>query len=140
MGNDASQLEVSQREKERRFEVAKQLVEHVDDAKLLELLDHERELFTFCDERILHLFVDELIRRNVYPIDTVPGNPNTVYVMVQGWGSDWYLWKEPLECPHCKADLRCHRTGPPFKREIGHVSEDRMSHYSCPDCKGTWPR
>lgn len=81
---------------------------------------------------------EELVKRGVYPKETVPGNPNTVEQMVTYWGAFWHIWEGVLECPHCKEDLRCHRTGPPFKREIGHYDRatDRTQWFSCPACNG----
>ncbi len=51
-------------------------------------------------------------------------------------------WKSPVECPHCKCDLRDHKNGVPFKRTIGVYSreQDRTTHWKCPDCEGTWDR
>lgn len=51
-------------------------------------------------------------------------------------------WREPLACPHCKADLRDHVNGPPFKREIGQYDRDRdrTVAWVCPDCGKDWPR
>lgn len=89
------------------------------------------------DEALYRGMIDELIRRGIYPKETIEGNHNTVYEMVDGWGARWYLWRGALECPHCKADLRDQRTGPPFKREIGMYDRglDRTTHFACPDCK-----
>ena len=103
---------------------------------LLDALDEEREKFTKSDLARMGTMVGELIRRGVYPAETVEGNPNNVLTMVSGWGARWHEWREPLTCPHCKTDLRDHRTGPPFKREIGHYdrNRDRTTSFSCPDC------
>lgn len=51
-------------------------------------------------------------------------------------------WKNPIWCPHCKADLRDHKNGVPFKRSIAVYSreQDRTAHWKCPDCEGTWDR
>lgn len=89
------------------------------------------------DETKMQRMVDQLIARGVYPAETVPGNPNTVLGMVKGWGARWYQWREPHACPHCNADLRDRRTGPPFKREIGQYDRgsDRTTGFFCPDCK-----
>ncbi len=58
------------------------------------------------------------------------------------YGPDHDKWREPLECPHCKADLRDHKAGPPFKREIGQYSleRDMTVGYQCPDCGKWWSR
>ena len=112
------------------------------DLTLLQLLSSERELFTLSDKTFMHTIVDELIRRKVYPEDTPEGNPNSVFTMVEGWGAYWHTWKGTLECPHCKADLRDHKMGPPGLRQIGIVDRglDKITHWVCPDCKGTWGR
>lgn len=49
-------------------------------------------------------------------------------------------WAEPLLCPHCKNDLRDHKAGPPFKREIAQYSRERdmTVGYQCPDCGRGW--
>jgi hypothetical protein len=112
-----------------------------NDEDLLKMLSEERlprnrERNTFLFESL----IEELISRDVYPAETVEGNPNTVRAMVEGWGAWWHQWSEPLECPRCKADLRDFKLGPPFKREISHVDpgRDEVTHSSCPDCKGSW--
>jgi hypothetical protein len=113
------------------------MFDHLDNEGLLAALDAERRRFTESDKARMKTMIDELIERCVYPKETVQGNPSSVYTMVDGWGARWHEWRGPFECPHCKADLRDHRTGPPFKREIGHVDErlDRCTGFSCPDCK-----
>ena len=113
------------------------LLEKVADERLPNMKRKQGEPFREPDEQLIHSMVDELIARGVYPKETVEGNPNTVYSMVDGWGAHWHVWRGPFECPHCKADLRDQRTGPPFKREIGMVAHDRVTHYVCPDCKQT---
>ncbi len=104
---------------------------------LLDALDEERRKFIDSDKARIRSMIDELIRRGVYPAETVPDNPNDVYTMVSGWGARWIEWGEPHACRHCGADLRDHRVGPPFKREIGHYdrAQDRTVGYTCPDCK-----
>lgn len=85
-----------------------------------------------------HDKMEELIREaqlaGIYPKETVEGNPNDVVQMVKGWGAQWFVWKGPFECQHCGADLRDQRTGPPFKREIGRIENDRCVEFTCPDC------
>lgn len=111
------------------------------DEEILNRLDTIRGRFTWrtaADDAEYLRLIAECIERGVYPAKTVPGNPNTVYTMVECWGARWHVWRAPFECPHCEADLRCRRTGPPFKREI-HVTiydEDyRKTRYiECPDC------
>jgi len=143
MGKDAGTLESYASEEDLRLEIAKRLVANdIGDTQLLEFLNAERERFALSDARIKHVFVDELIRRRVYPEDTVEGNPNDVFTMVEGWGAYWHIWKGTLECPHCKADLRDHKMGPPGVRQIGMVDRgmDKVTHWVCPDCNGTWDR
>ena len=87
MGKDAGTLESYASEEDLRLEIARRLVANdISDNQLLEFLNAERERFTLSDVRIKHVFVDELIRRKVYPEETVEGNPNDVFTMVEGWG------------------------------------------------------
>lgn len=102
--------------------------------RLLKDLEEERAKFVTSSPSKINALINELINRGVYPRSTCPRNPNTVHDMVSGWGAKWHLWKEPLQCPHCKVDLRNQETGPPFKREIVISINDRMTHYECPDC------
>lgn len=56
----------------------------------------------------------------------------------------------PHNCPHCKVsllgdviplELREHRSGNYWKREIGVEDPDRYDgvyYWQCPDCGGTW--
>lgn len=81
----------------------------------------------------------ELVRRGIYPEETVPGNPNSVVDMVRGWGSRWFEWKGPLACPLCQADLRDYHRGPPFKREHSIIDGFHNPFFTCPDCKGRLP-
>ncbi len=60
--------------------------------------------------------------------------------MAEFWGEDWAIFKGPLECPHCHADLRDHENGPPFKREIGIDINDRIAYWRCPDCSQNFER
>lgn len=113
------------------------LIDDLSDDDLLDELDDERQKFTAADSNVMRRMVDELIRRGVYPAETVEGNPNNVFTMVEGYGAYWHVWRPPFECPHCKADLRDHRTGPPFKREVGMYDDvkDCTTGFICPDCK-----
>jgi len=104
------------------------------DEALLDALDREREKFTYADASAMQAMTDLLIARGVYPKETVPKNPSSVRQMVDGFGAHWHLWRGPLACPHCHADLRDHEHGPPFKREIAIEKNDRISHLLCPDC------
>ncbi len=118
------------------------LIESCSPTTLLKILDDERRKFTEDNEKKISLLVAALIDKGVYPAKTVPGNGNTVRAMVSGWGPYWHKWEEPLNCPHCKVDLRDLKTGPPFKREIGIYdrARDRTDHFVCPDCEGVIPR
>lgn len=108
------------------------------DEDLLVILDRERRKSTQARKMVLLACVDSLIRRRVYPAQTLNGNPTRdPYKMMEGWGAYWHIWKEPLVCPHCQADLRDNVLGPPFKREVGMVHQDRVSYFYCPDCKHT---
>jgi len=141
MGNNARPIKGDDR-KETTIETLKRLGPSASDLTLLQILDQERNLFSLASKEIMHFLVDELIRRKVYPEDTPEGNPNSVFTMVEGWGAYWHVWKGTLECPHCKADLRDHKMGPPGLRQIGVVDRglDKITHWVCPDCKGTWGR
>lgn len=120
-------------------------MDHFDqfsDEQLLSECDRERQKFTRRDDQIFFAMIDELIRREVYPKETLPGNPNTVRQMVEGWGAFWVWWSGRTTCPHCQTDLRDLKTGPPFKREIGIYSQeqDQTISYCCPDCGKEWDR
>jgi hypothetical protein len=123
-----------------KLEAVHKILANITDDELLEALKDERELFTRSSKAVMKVMIDELIRRKVYPANTPEGNPNDIYTMVSGWGAYWHIWKGTLECPHCKADLRDHKMGPPGLRQIGMVDRglDRITHWVCPDCKGTW--
>lgn len=110
--------------------------DNLDNEALLDALAAERRKFTGSDEPKMREMVDELVLRKVYPDKPVSGNPNSVFAMVSGYGARWFQWAAPLACPNCKADLRDHHAGPPFKREIGHYdrTRDRTTGLSCPDC------
>lgn len=114
----------------------------LSDEELLNELDAEREKFTKYDRDLIRSMVDELVVRGVYPTETLPGNPNTVYQMVDGWGANWNTWTGPLKCPSCNADLRDPITGPPFLRVIGIYdhSRDGTKAWQCPDCQAVWSR
>lgn len=125
-----------------KLEAVQKILANITDDELLEALKDERELLTRSSKEVMKVMIDELIRRKVYPENTPEGNPNDIYTMVSGWGAYWHTWKGTLECPHCKADLRDHKMGPPGLRQIGMVDRglDRITHWVCPDCKGTWAR
>lgn len=127
---------------EDKLKATKAILANVTDEDLLVALSEERELFTRSSEAVMKVMIDELIRRRVYPESTPEGNPNSIFMMVSSWGAYWHIWKGTLECPHCKADLRDHKMGPPGLRQLGMVDRglDRVTHWVCPDCKGTWTR
>ncbi len=102
---------------------------------LLEELKAEREKFTKADDEKMDHLISLLVLAGEYPATTK--TQNTVKQMVSGWGAYWHRWTEPLECPKCHTDLRDHKNGPPFKREI-QIYPNRNSsryHMECPDCK-----
>ena len=109
---------------------------------LLVALNAERRKFTKSDKDLMHKMVDELISRGVYPATTQTGM--TPFQMVDGWGAYWHVWEhdltDTLDCPHCKADLRDHKNGPPFTRKIGISNRDSVYAWECPDCKKRWSR
>jgi hypothetical protein len=141
MGNDVRPIK-GDGGKETKLETLIRLMPEASDLTLLQLLDQERNLFVLSDKTFMQTIVDELIRRKVYPEDTVEGNPNSVFTMVEGWGAYWNVWKGILICPHCNADLRDYKMGPPGLRQIGVIDRglDKISYWICPDCKGTWGR
>lgn len=112
----------------------------VESETLLDMLDKERSKFTKSDKDLMHSMIDELVARGVYPDQK--DKRNDPYTMVDGWGAYWHQWKGILNCPHCNADLRDHKAGVPFKREIGLYDRgrDRTTAYQCPDCGKEWPR
>lgn len=143
MGNNAGAVKSTISEAEEvRLAEAHRLIAECPDEELLQGLSRERELFSRSNSEVIKILIDELIRRKVYPETTPEWNPNTVHQMVSGWGAYWHVWKGTLECPHCKADLRDHESGPPGVRQIGMVDRgmDKITHWVCPDCKGTWGR
>jgi hypothetical protein len=125
-----------------KLQAVQAILNTADNDQLLQALNDERELFTKSNKEVMRVMIDELIRRKVYPETTPEENPNDVYRMVSGWGAYWHIWKGILECPHCKADLRDHKMGPPGLRQIGMVDRgrDTVTHWVCPDCKGIWAR
>lgn len=137
------------------------LLSEFDTELLLDRLDEERRQFSNADDAVIRSLVEELVRRDEYrePTPTplasegagVPGfgTPHEVKPFVPlesilkavwGYGARWHRFREPQECPKCRANLRDHDNGPPFKREVGRVENDRITEWSCPDCGATWPR
>lgn len=107
------------------------------DNELLETLHNERIKFTKSDKALMQSYVDELVRRGVYPAES-HGRP--AMTMVDFWGVEWHVFKGLCSCPYCQADLRDHEEGAPFKREIAIIENDRASRFQCPDCGATWSR
>lgn len=91
----------------------------------------------FPYEAELKVVVDELVRRGVYPEKGQIGTPAVKMVIFYGW--DWHTYRPPLKCRHCGEDLRNHKYGPPFKRELAILNTvdcDFIDHYECPKCRG----
>jgi hypothetical protein len=104
--------------------------------ELLDALEEERGKFTKSNDQVMQAMVNELVARGVYPASTpsMTKYGYTHFKMMEGWGARWHLFREPLNCKHCGADLRS-ESGPPFKREIGIYNHDRTEAFVCPDCK-----
>jgi hypothetical protein len=117
------------------------MYEQMTDNEVLVALGLERSSFSKRDDAKIDALIEILVKRGVYPKETVPGNPNTVRRMVDGWGAYWYKWDERKTvtiCPHCQADMRDYKKGPPFLRNIG-ISDSSSAHtWECPDCHGHW--
>ena len=107
--------------------------------KTLRALTKEREKFTQSDKVKMQKLVDDLVEMGEYPNDVITKlrSGMTPLTMVEGWGANWHKYTGTLNCPHCNADLRDLKTGPPFKREIAiyDMYADRTTHFQCPDCK-----
>jgi len=101
------------------------------EAKLLLSLATEREKFARANRDLMTTMCDQLVEHEVYPKESKLGR--SPLEMVENYGIDWHLYREPHFCPHCNADLRS-KNGPPYKREIGVVENDRLRYYTCPDC------
>ena len=112
--------------------------EHLTNDTLLDALAHER-LTVDPDEENMGRMIDELVARSVYPAKLPEGNPNTLLMMVHGWGARWFEFKGYLNCPHCNTDLRS-PMGPPFKLEIAlyDAGRDRTVGWKCRECEETW--
>lgn len=123
------------------------LLSEFDTELLLDRLDEERRRFSNADDAVMRSLVEELVRRFEYrepigtPHEVRPFVPlESILKAVWGYGARWHRFAEPLACPHCKADLRDHESGPPFKLEVGHVQNDAVTEWSCPSCGASWPR
>lgn len=119
----------------RTIEISWDAILEYDAETLLKVLKEERGKFTKSNATHIGLLIEALIEKGEYPAETQEGNPNSVRSMVNGWGAYWHRWSGTLECPHCKSDLRDREVGPPFMRAIGHTVNDRIVHYTCPDCE-----
>lgn len=112
---------------------------------LLMALGLERNKFTSSNKVSMQNIIDVLVAIEAYP-KTTPTMEKMKYThltMVEGWGENCFEWKGTLECPHCKADLRNHESGPPFKREMGMEVKgfyDGVAYFKCPDCGGNFSR
>ncbi len=116
---------------------------NLSDEQLLEALKDERGKFTQSDDEVMNNFIVELQHRGVYPQETVPGNPNSVKTMVDGYGAYWYKWDpDPDSCPSCGENMNDEKTGPPFSRRMGIYDrgQDRTVAWRCPFCKHEWER
>lgn len=123
------------------------LLSEFDTELLLDRLDEEKRQFSKADAAVVRSLLEELVRRGEYrepigtPHEVRPFVPlASIEKAVDNYGARWHRFRAPHECPKCKADLRDHWNGPPFKREVAHVAYDRISEWSCPDCGKTWPR
>lgn len=100
---------------------------------LLGQIETQRRIFLPPSEnRALDSLVHELVHRGVYPQKSKTGM--TALRMVECYGARWHLYDGPQACPHCQADLRDLEHGPPFKRELGLIENDRCTKFVCPDC------
>ncbi len=66
------------------------MYKNVSDIDLLKMLDTERQKFTRCDKVVMSEMISELQSRGVYPLETLPANPNSVITMVECWGAYWH--------------------------------------------------
>jgi hypothetical protein len=105
---------------------------------LLQELTDERLRFAEADRERMQHIVNVLVEADYYP--EVSGQGVPALKMVENYGVDWHEFKGPKHCPFCNVDLCNHESGAPFKREVGEIQNDRLSHYHCPDCNGTWGR
>jgi rubredoxin len=105
----------------------------------LQELREERGKFSGSDESLMQRLIEGLVNKGIYPSEPTGAMKKMGYSildMVKSWGVDWYQYDDPLECPHCKANLRNEEDGPPFKREIA-MSDfflDVVVDYVCPEC------
>lgn len=109
---------------------------HTNESLLKKL--HSLNIKFSSDDKIknqMREICDELIERKVYPKYS-SNSKYSALEMVKFYGVDWYLYKNPIKCPHCNSDLRDLKNGPPFKREIGiyDLEQDRTIYHQCPDC------
>jgi len=111
---------------------------NLTEVALLNLVDEERGKFTLCDDGVLLSYVEEAVKRGIYPAFSKTGM--TAFQMVNGWGANWHKWTGTLECPSCKADFRDQESGPPFQRQLGISGQDRVIAWKCPDCGHVWER
>lgn len=101
--------------------------------KLLKKLDEERKKFTKANPKLIKQMVGELIKLGIYPEKSKIGRD--ALEMVENYGADWYEYRQPHNCLKCGEDLRDLKNGPPYKKEIGVIENDRLQYFKCPSCK-----
>ena len=79
------------------------------------------------------VLIEVLVDTGYWPATNKTGQ-YTAKKMWEGYGERWNEYDGPLSCPHCNTDLRNMESGPPFKREIGIIANDRVKNWRCPDC------
>lgn len=84
------------------------------------------------DKRIDEI-IGTLVETGYWPEKNKTGH-HTARKMWEGYGPRWNEYSPPFNCHHCDADLRNMESGPPFKREIGIIENDRVANLRCPDC------
>lgn len=107
---------------------------------ILDELETERSKFTKADKAKMRQLVDQLVELGVYR--TTPAMERhgyTPFTMMEGWGARWFVFRGMLTCPNCGANWRDTENGPPFKRQIGLIENDRLVAWRCPDCRMEFP-
>lgn len=113
-------------------------VSTIGTASLLATLNYERCRFLQSSRERMQAIVDELVNRGEYKETPAMKKYKCSFMrMVDGYGAWWHHYRTPLECPHCKVNLRDEESGPPFKREVGkyNLDTDQTTGVFCPDCK-----
>jgi len=133
-----------------RNELKKSVIEKINKTKdftsiILSFIDAIRSTFPPIEDhkKIMYFLIDALVETGVYPPLTEKRKEHlNYYQLVEGWGSYWYIYSNPKNCPICDISL-CDPNGPPFKLEIGieiRGMYDGVLYYKCPKCEGTWGR